>query len=69
MSMMDYYTQEEAEASLQECLEMKKHFLEKLDELNIFILLLKYYLATGDGLDPSVFGIERPEGFEDDEDE
>lgn len=66
MSMMDLYTLEQAKEALGEATETKKKFLEEIQMLDTMIFILKYYIATGDGLDPNVFGIKDLEGDEDD---
>jgi len=66
MSMMDLYTLEQAKEALEDAEETKKEFFKQIEELNIMIFILKYYIATGDGLEPSAFDLEGLEGDEDD---
>ena len=58
MGMMNLYTEEQAEEALEESIVTRKKFIEELETLDTIIFMLKYYLATGDALDPEVFGIE-----------
>ena len=66
MSMMDLYTLEQAKEALEDAKETKKEFFKQIEELNIMIFILKYYITTGDGLEPSAFDLEDLEGDEDD---
>jgi len=66
MGMMDLYTEEEAAQALEGVLETKAEFLKEIEALDTMIFILKYYLATGDPLDPAAFGIEDLEGDLDD---
>jgi len=66
MGMMDLYTKEEAAQALEETLETKVEFLKEIEKLDTMIFILKYYLATGDPLDPEAFDIEDLEGDLDD---
>jgi len=66
MGMMDLYTEEEAAQALKETLETKVEFLKEIEKLDTTIFILKYYLATGDPLDPEAFDIEDLEGDLDD---
>lgn len=66
MSMMDLYTKEQAKEALVGAIETKEKFLKEIHMLDTMIFILQYYIATGDGLDPNVFGIEDLEGDEDD---
>lgn len=68
MSMIEFYENDEvAREAMTEALKMKEHFVKELELLDSMIFLLKYYLATGEGLDPEVFGIQNPEEEDDDE--
>ncbi len=58
MSMMDLYTLEQAKEALEGAIQTKKEFLKEIEELNTMIFILKYYIATGDGLDPAALGLE-----------
>jgi len=60
MGMMDLYTEEQAADALAESIATKEEFMKEVENLNGIIFLLKYFLATGECLDPEVFGI-RPE--------
>lgn len=66
MSMMDLYTLEQAKEALEGAIEAKKEFLKEVEDLDTMIFILKYYIATGDGLEPSAFGLLDLEGDEDD---
>jgi len=66
MSMMDFYTMEQAEEALVDSIETRKQFIEEIGKLDTMIFILRYYIATGDPLDPAAFGIEDPEGDSDD---
>lgn len=61
MSMMDLFTQEEASEALMSAEATKIEFMHEIEQLNIIIFLLAYFLKTGEALDPLVFGIEDPE--------
>lgn len=64
MGMMELFSQEQAEEALQGAFNTKAAFLEELEKLNNFIFFLKYYLKTGEALNPDV--IDLP-GDEEDE--
>jgi len=64
MGMMDLYTEEQAAEALADAQETKRAFYKEIESINEVIFLLTYYLATGEALDPAVFGIE-PDGEED----
>ena len=66
MSMMDLYTTEQATQALADSIETRKQFIKEIETLDTMIFILKYYLATGDPLDPVAFGIEDFEGDLDD---
>ena len=66
MGMMDLYTNEQAEEALEDSIATRKEFIKELETIDTIIFMLKYYLATGDALDPEVFGIEDLEGDSDD---
>ena len=59
MSMMDLYTKEKVAEELKKALALKKEFTEETHKLDNYIFVLKYYLGTGESLDPDV--IEIPE--------
>ena len=59
MSMMDLYTYEQVSSELEKALALKEEFVEETYKLDNYIFVLKYYLATGESLDPDV--IEIPE--------
>lgn len=58
MRMMDLYSLEEAREAIEDSIEMRKKFVEEIETLDILIFMLKYYVATGEPLDPTAFGIE-----------
>lgn len=58
MGMMDLYSVEQAEEALEESIAARKEFIKEIEMLDTMIFLLKYFLATGEPLDPAVFGIE-----------
>lgn len=66
-SFMDFYNNKEAEIALCEVLAAKREYLKEIQMLDSMAFLLKYYIETGEMLDPEVFGIEKPEDFEEDE--
>jgi hypothetical protein len=66
MSMMDLYTTEQATQALVGAIETKKLLVKEIETLDVMIFILKYYLATGDPLDPVALGIEDFEGDLDD---
>ena len=59
MGMMDHYTYERVTEELEKALSLKEEFTEETHKLDNYIFVLKYYLATGESLDPDV--IEIPE--------
>jgi len=61
MGMIDHYTHERVTEELEEALALKEKFAEETHKLDNYIFVLKYYLATGESLDPDV--IEIPEGI------
>ena len=66
MGMMDLYTEEQAAQALAESIENRKEFMKEIETLDTMIFILKYFLATGDPLDPAAFDLEDPEGDSDD---
>ena len=66
MSMMDLFTREQAIEALEEAEATKQEFLKELDNVNNMIFILRYYLETGEALDPAVYGFEEPEDEEGD---
>lgn len=62
MRMMDLYSLEEAKGAIEDSIEMRKKFVEEIETLDTYIFMLKYYVATGEPLDPTAFGLEDPEG-------
>ena len=58
MGMMDLYTEEQAAEALEESIKTKKEFLKEIETLDTMIFILKYFLATGDPLDPAAFDLE-----------
>lgn len=67
MSFMDFYNNKNAEMALEEVLAAKQEYLNEIKMLDSMAFLLKYYIETGDMMDPEVFGIEPPEDDEEDE--
>lgn len=67
MSMMDFYDNKSADIALEEVLAAKQEFLVQMKTLDIMEFILRYYLETGEMLNPSVFGLEEDTGDEDDE--
>lgn len=67
MSFMDYYNNESAEIALAEVRAARQEFLKELKTLDTMEFLLKYYIETGEMIDASIFGIEPPEDFDEDE--
>lgn len=65
MSFMDFYNNESADMALGEVLAAKQEFLNEIKTLDTMAFILKYYIETGEMLDPIIFGIEPPEDFED----
>jgi len=63
---MDLYTEEQAAQALEESIETKKEFLKEIETLDTMIFILRYFLATGDPLNPEAFDLEEPEGDSDD---
>ena len=61
MSFMDFYNEKNAEMALEEVLAAKEEYLKAIQTLDTYAFLLKYYIKTGEMMDPSVFGIEEPE--------
>ena len=59
MGMIDLYTQERVTEELKKALALKEEFADETYKLDNYIFVLKYYLATGESLDPDV--IEIPE--------
>jgi hypothetical protein len=59
MGMIDFYSHEQVSGALTVALELKEEFTEETHKLDNYIFVLKYYLATGESLDPNV--IELPE--------
>ncbi len=66
MGMMDLYTEEQVTQALAESMETKAEFIKEIETLNTMIFILKYYLATGDSLNPTAFDLEDLEGDLDD---
>jgi hypothetical protein len=66
MGMIDLYNTEQAAEALDDAVATREEFLKQIEELDTIIFILKYFLATGDPLDPAVFGIEDPEEEVDD---
>ena len=67
MGMMDLYTAEQAAEALDDAIKTKAAYVEEIEGLNGIIFLLKYFLATGECLDPEVVGIPEPEEGDSDE--
>ena len=57
--MMELYTEDEAANALDEALETKAQIIDMLEKLNNYIFFLKYFLNTGEALNPDV--IDLPE--------
>ena len=55
MGMMDLYTKEQAVEAIEDSLATKKAFMKEIEKLDVMVFILKYYLATGEALDPDVF--------------
>lgn len=66
MGMIDLYTEEQAEEALEDAEATKKEFFREIESINNIIFYLRYYLATGDALDPSAIGIKKEEEDSDD---
>lgn len=64
MSILDFYNKEEAIGAIEESEALKKELLKEIKKLDTCIFILKYFIETGESLDPEVFGI-KPEDFED----
>lgn len=62
MRMMDLYSLEEAKEAIEDSIKMRKEFIKEIETLDTLIFMLRYYVATGEPLDPTAFGIEDPEG-------
>ena len=58
MSIMDFYTMEQAVEALEQCKITKKEFIKQIETLNTMMFILEYHIATGESLDPEIFGIE-----------
>ena len=69
MSMMDLFTREQAIEALEGAEATKVEFMIEVDNINNLIFILKYYLETGDALDPAAFGIDDPTDDEGDLDD
>jgi len=67
MGMLDLYNEEQAREARDQAVETRKEFIKQIEELDIIIFILTYFLETGEPLDPAAFGIEDTE--EDDLDE
>ena len=65
MSMMDFYDGKSAEIALEEVLAARQEFLNSVKEMDTMAFILRYYIKTGEFLDPSVYGL--PEPKEDDD--
>jgi len=61
MGMLDLYNEEQARDALEDAKNTKKELMEQVDELDAMIFILKYFLNTGDALDPGALGIKDPE--------
>jgi len=66
MSMMDLYKLEQVEEALSDSMKTREGFLKEIAKLDIYIFILKYYIATGDALEPGAFGLDDLEGDLDD---
>lgn len=65
MSMLDFYTKEQAIEAFEDSKRLKAELQAEIERIDTCMFLLRYYIETGDALDPEVFGIE-PEEDEDD---
>ena len=54
MGMMDLLTQEQAEEALQDSIKTRAAFIKEMHKLDNLIFFLKYYLNTGEALNPDV---------------
>lgn len=73
MSMKDFYDEQSCEIALDEANASREELLNiitqcegEIRNLDKMIMLLEYYLRTGNMIDPEDFGIELPEEMEDD---
>jgi hypothetical protein len=64
---MDFYNNENAEIALSEVLAAKEEYLKEIQMLDSMAFILRYYIETGDMMDPGVFGIEPVEDSEDED--
>jgi len=63
MGMMEFYTDREAVEALLEADRTRDQIIEMLRRLDNYIFFLKYFIATGEALDPDV--IDLPEDDDD----
>lgn len=68
-SIKDFFNREEAEIAYHQAIAAREHIYERLNEINMLLFYLEYFLKTGEPLDPAVLGVPNPDEFEEDEDE
>ena len=66
MGMKDFYNREEAISYLDEAAELKEALLEEIKNLDTSMFIIKYFVATGEILDFTVYGLKNL--LEDDDD-
>lgn len=54
---MEYFTNEQAIEALEEAKNTKEQLSEMAEQINNYIFFLKYYLATGEALNPEVINL------------
>ena len=55
--MVNFFNIEQAKAALVEAKDTKRQLLEEVEKLNKLIIIIEYFLATGEELDPRGFGL------------
>jgi len=69
MGMMDLYGSERAQDAIKEVeankIKLTNEYLREMKKLDAMIFLLEHYLATGEALNPAIFGL----GEDDDSDD
>lgn len=63
-SIKDFFNREEAEIAYHQALAAREHIYDKLNQINMLLFYLEYFLKTGEPLDPAVLGVPNPEDEE-----
>lgn len=65
-SIKDYFEEQNLEEALEQAKAAREECELRMRQIDQIIVLLEYYVRTGNMLDPADFGIAPPEDYEDD---